>query len=297
VAAPGPPPLDPSAGGRRRLADGVWEVGVRSFRDQVVIVTGASSGIGASLSRELARRGAAVVLVARRRERLQALAAELEDLHCRALAMAASVTRDGELEAVARRTVERFGRLDVAVANAGFAVGGRLESLTLSDYRRQMETNVFGVLRTTYAVLPELKKTGGTLVLMGSAAGYLPAPGASAYAMSGFAVRALAEALRGELVPAGVAVVLVSPGFVDSDIRRTDRRGRVEEEALDPIPAWLRLPADTAARRIARGIAKRRAEIIVTRHARLAVLLGRHFPHLLRWALIHAEGVRAKLRR
>lgn len=253
------------------------------FQDKVVLITGASSGIGAALGREFARRGAFVVLCARRVERLQALAREVGE--ARAIAVACDVTRDGDLEAATSAAVERFGRLDVAVANAGFGVSGRVGSLTLADFRRQFETNVFGVLRTVYASVPELRKTHGTLVLMGSVSGHVSPPGMAPYCMSKFAVRALAESLAGELRREGVSVVLISPGFVESDIRRTDNQGRVREGAKDPVPSWLVMPTDRAARQIVQAVERRVPEAIITGHGKVIVALDRYARGLVRLVL------------
>ena len=116
----------------------------------------------------------------------------------------------------------------------------------------------------------------------GAFTGYLAAPAASPYAMSKFAVRAFAESVRPELAKEGVGVVLITPGFVDSEIRRVDNRGRYHASAPEPIPAWLRMPTERAARRIVRAVAGRRAEKIVTVHAGATVFFARHFPRLLR---------------
>jgi short-subunit dehydrogenase len=254
---------------------------MRSFAGKVVFITGASSGIGAGLAREFAGRGAAVALLARRAERLRTLAAEIRAAGGHALAIPGDVTKEGDLERAVALTVSGLGPIDVAVANAGFGVVGALEALRLDDYRRQFETNVFGVLRTTYATLDELQRSRGTLVILGSVSGYLAAPTASPYAMSKFAVRALAEALRGELAPQGIAVVLITPGFVNSEIRLVDNRGRLRADAPDPVPHWLRMPTERAARQIVRAVARRRRERIITFHGRLGVLLARHTPRLL----------------
>lgn len=258
---------------------------MRRFDGTRTLITGASSGIGAALALELGRRGARVALLARRAERLDEVADLVRARGGTALPLIADVTRDGDLEAAVAATVEAFGGLDLAVANAGFGVGGYLARLRLEDYRRQFETNVFGVLRTIYASLDQLLATRGTLVLMGSAAGYLATPRNSPYGMSKFAVRALAGCLQGELEPFGVRVVLISPGFVESEIRLLDRYGRLQEEAREPLPAWLPMPADRAARVIADGIARRRREVVVTGHARVAIVLARHFPRLTAWLL------------
>ena len=199
----------------------------------------------------------------------------------RALVLACDVTRDGELERAAAQTRDALGRIDVVVANAGFGVVGPVEDLSLDDYRRQLETNVFGVLRTIYATLDDLKRTRGHLAIIGSVSGHLATPGGSPYAMSKFAIRALAEALRHELRADGVSVTLLSPGFVESEIRLVDNQGRLKTADRDRVPAWLRMPADTAARKIVTAIAHRRREVVITAHGKAVVFVARHLPGLM----------------
>jgi short-subunit dehydrogenase len=248
-----------------------------------VLITGASSGIGAALAREFTRRGLRVALVARRVEQLDALAEELRKAGASATAHRGDVTVDGDLERVMQELAGQGVTPSIVIANAGFGVAGRVLDLSLDDYRRQFETNVFGVLRTLYASIPALRATRGRFVIMGSVAGHVAAPGGSPYAMSKFAVRALAEALHGDLKLAGVACTLVSPGFVDSEIRRVDNRGGLQTQAKDPIPEWLRMKADKAARLMARGILRGKAELIVTGHGRVLVFFARHFPRFTRF--------------
>lgn len=245
---------------------------------KAVFITGASSGIGEALARRAAQRGAAVVLTARRTDRLEALAAEIRDAGGRALAIAADVTRDGDMEAAAARARGVFGGLDVVIANAGFGVTGDFADLTLDDYRRQFETNVFGVMRTAHATLDDLTRSKGALVLVGSVAGYSCAPGTTAYSMSKAAVHSLAQGLRAELGPRGVGVTLIAPGFVESDIRRTNNQGVLREGAKDFVPAWLTMPADDAAAEILDAAERRERERVLTRHGRAMVLAARHAP-------------------
>jgi short-subunit dehydrogenase len=261
------------------------------FRDHTVFITGASSGIGAALAQRFAAEGADLVLTARRLDKLDEVARGLSSRHG-VRVIRCDVARDGDLEAAVADIKSQGGKIDVVVANAGFGVAGYVEDLALEDYRRQFETNVFGVLRTIHATLAELKRTRGRLVIIGSVAGHVPQAGASPYGMSKFAIRALAEAARVELADAGVAVTLISPGFVDSDIRRTDNRGVVHPSARDPVPAWLRLPADRAARTIVAAVHKRKRERIVTGHGRALVLVYRYCPWLIRLAERAGQGRR-----
>jgi short-subunit dehydrogenase len=266
---------------------------VDAFAGQVVLITGASSGIGAALAGEWAREGADLVLAARRVDRLEAVAREIEGHGRGALVVACDVTVDGDVERAVAAAQDRFGRLDVAVANAGFGVVGPVEALSLEDYRRQFETNVFGVLRTIHATLPALRAARGRLVILGSVSGWVSMPRSSPYAMSKFAVRALAEALGHELAPAGVTVTHVSPGFVASEIRRVDNAGRFQADAKEPVPAWLIMPAERAARQIVRAVRRRRREAVITGHGKATVLLQRLAPSVIAWG-IRRFGIRSR---
>jgi NAD(P)-dependent dehydrogenase (short-subunit alcohol dehydrogenase family) len=207
--------------------------------------------------------------------------------------LACDVTREGDLETAAARTRAELGRIDVVVANAGFGVVGPVERLRLDDFRRQFETNVFGVLRTLYATLDDLKRSRGRFAILGSVSGHLATPGGAPYAMSKFAVRALAEALRHELRGAGVAVTLISPGFVESEIRLVDNEGTLRPGARDIVPGWLRMGAEAAARKIVRAIERRRREAVITGHGKALVLVQRHLPGVMS-ALVGLSGYRGR---
>jgi len=266
----------------------------RFFRDKVVLITGASSGIGEELALQLAGAGAKLTLAARRADLLDALvqkiaaAALARDALARPkelakpLAVACDVTRDGDLERAVAETVRHWGKLDAAIANAGFGVVGPLKKLSVEDYRRQFETNVFGVLRTIYAALPEIEKTKGNIAIMGSISGWGAAPGTSPYAMSKFALRALADSITPELRKSGVKVTLISPGFVASNIRRIDNRGNFHPRAKDPIPAWLVMDTSKAVRQMLRAIARGQREAVITGHGKILVALERFAPWINR---------------
>ncbi|HKW31702.1 MAG TPA: SDR family NAD(P)-dependent oxidoreductase [Candidatus Acidoferrum sp.] len=253
------------------------------FQGKAVLITGASSGIGEELAWQLGQAGAQLTLAARRRELLEKLAQRIVAAGKPApLVVQCDVTQDGSLQKAVEESKRYWEKLDVAIANAGFGVVGPLKKLTVEDYRRQFETNVFGVLRTIYAVIPEIEKNRGNIAIIGSVSGWAATPGASPYNMSKFAVRALANAITPELRLSGVRVTLISPGFVASDIRRVDNQGEFHEHAKEPMPAWLVMPTDKAVRQILRAIAKGKREAIITGHGKALVFLERFMPWVIR---------------
>ena len=250
------------------------------FSGTVTLITGASSGIGAALALEIAREGGDVALCARRRERLEEAAQKIAGMGRSSLPITCDVAREGDIEKALAEASDYFGKVDYVVANAGFGVAGPVEKLTMEDYRRQFETNVFGVIRTAQAARAYLVKTKGCLGIIGSVNGYLPLAGASAYCMSKAAVHSFANALRLEMKKQGVGVVLIVPGFVASELRKVDRKGVFRPEVRDYVPPWLQLPAEEAARRIAAALHRRKRMEVVTLHGKAAVFLKRHFPGL-----------------
>ena len=253
------------------------------FREKVVLITGASSGIGEGLAIECAKLGAKVTLAARRKDLLDAVAKKIvESGGAQPLAVECDVTRDGDCERAVAETVRQFGKLDVAIANAGFGVVGEFRNLTTADYRRQLETNLFGVLRTLYAALPQLEKNRGNLAIIGSVAGWGSTPNVSPYSMSKFALRALADAITPELAPRGVKVTLISPGFIVSNIRRVDNQGEFHPGAKDSIPTWIQVSTERAAHATLSAIAHGRREKIISAHGKLLVGLARFTPWILR---------------
>jgi short-subunit dehydrogenase len=262
------------------------------FKNKSVLITGASSGIGEELARQLARTGAKLTLAARRRDLLDTLAQSIALAgHTKPLVVQCDVTKDGDPERAVAEAIRQWGTLDIAIANAGFGVVGPLKSLSLADYQRQFETNIFGVLRTIYAALPHVEKAKGNIVIIGSVAGWTATPGASPYSMSKFAIRALANCIAPELRQSGVRVTLISPGFVASNIRRIDNHGELHSSAKEPIPAWLVMPTEKAAKSILRAVARGKREAIITGHGKVLVAIERFAPRLLRAA---TRGIAAR---
>lgn len=262
------------------------------FKDKSVLITGASSGIGEEMARQLAEAGAKLTLAARRWELLDTLAQSIALAGAsKPLVVQCDVTKDGDVERAVAEAVRHWGRVDIAIANAGFGVVGPIKTLSIDDYRRQFETNVFGVLRTIYAALPQIERTKGNIVIIGSVAGWTATPGASPYSMSKFAIRALANCITPELRQSGVRVTLISPGFVASNIRRIDNRGELHASAKEPVPAWLVMPTEKAVKQILRAVARGKREAIVTGHGKIFVAMERFAPWVLRAA---TRGIAAR---
>lgn len=264
------------------------------FQDQVVWITGASAGIGRALALAFAGEGAHVAVSARRQDRLDGVVDEIQGLDRQALAVTCDVTDEGQIALAVDATVEHFGRLDVAIANAGFGVVGDIATLSADDWRRQLEVNVVGLTQTVRYALDPLRKTGGRLALLGSAAAMIPAPGAAAYAASKAAVRSIGQSLSVELAGTEVSCTTLHPGFVASEITQVDNRGVHHAERRDPRPAKLIWPTDRAAGVMLRAIHRRKREVVFTGHGRIAAFLGRHWPALLHVAMSRSR--RAKLR-
>jgi short-subunit dehydrogenase len=253
------------------------------FRGKSVLITGASSGIGRTLALQLGAAGAQLTLAARRTELLTTLADELVVSGAvRPVIAACDVTRDGDVEQAVSAAVGAFAKLDIVFANAGFGVIGSFDRLNLSDYRRQFETNIFGVLRTLKACQTEVARCRGNIAIMGSVAGYCATPGNSPYCMSKFAIRALATSITPEFTQAGIAVTLISPGFIASNIRRVDNSNHFHASAPEPLPTWLLVNTERASRQILRAVAARRMEAVITGHGKLLVAIERYAPWIMR---------------
>lgn len=215
-----------------------------TLTDATALVTGASSGIGAATARELASRGANVVLSARREERLETLATEIADNHdVEAVVHPTDVTDNAAVEALVDAAVERFGGLDVVVNNAGLGrAETAIEDLDLDAYRQMMDVNCDGMFHVARAAMPHLKESAGNLLFLGSMAGQYPRPGAPVYAATKWWTRGLALSLQGSAGDEGVGVTVINPTEVRTEFASED--GEKFAEAIEPGDAAE--PADVA---------------------------------------------------
>jgi len=193
------------------------------LRDKVAIVTGASSGIGEAIAEALAQRGARVALAARRTERLEALAARLQQtpLDAQTLVVPCDVRVPEDAERLVQTTLDRWGRLDILIANAGFGYRAPIVEGDVTRWKDLLDTNVYGLLLTLkYGVRPMLAQRSGHVIVTSSVAGRVVTPGGGAYCGSKAAATAIAEALRMEVARDGVRVTTIEPGVVISEFQQ-----------------------------------------------------------------------------
>lgn len=241
----------------------------QSMQDKVVIVTGASVGIGAALARELARRGAKVVLAARTETALQDVARDCSG----SLVIPTDVTDSAACEALIACTIEHFGRLDVLVNNAGQSMLSRFEDIEdFSIFEKLLQVNYLSAVYCTRAALPHLKASKGLLVGISSVAGKTGIPLRTGYSASKHALQGFFDSLRIELMGTGVGVSMISPAFVDTGIRERSFGPDGKPLGRDPLLGKKIMSAEECARQIADVIAARRRELIIGTSGRLAML-------------------------
>ena len=238
---------------------------------RVVAITGASSGIGRATALRLARDGAAVAICARRLDRLEAAAAEISAAGGQALPMVADVTRAAEMEAFVARTIERFGRLDVMICNAGFGVAGAIDQVPPEQMQKLVDINYTGTYHAIRAALPVFRRQhAGHLVIVSSIVGKRGVPYMGAYAATKFAQVGLAECLRAELAGTPIHVSVVYPVSTETEFFdvMVGETGAPVSRAFGP-----RQPVDTVADAIARAIERPVAEVYPHRWSRgLAIM-------------------------
>ncbi len=186
---------------------------------KIVVITGASSGLGAATARHLSALGATVVLGARRVERIDALAAELQAAGGKALALATDVTDSAQVQRLVDAAINTYGRIDVMINNAGLMPHSPLDRLKIADWDRMIDVNIKGVLYGIAAALPSMQqRKSGHIINVSSVAGHKVRPGSAVYAATKHAVRALSEGLRQEVKPYNIRTTIISPGAIDTEL-------------------------------------------------------------------------------
>ncbi len=248
------------------------------LKDKVIIVTGASSGIGRALATEGLQRGARVALAARNNEAMLEVVKGFKPENY--LIVDTDVTKESDCRQLIEKVTERFGRIDILVNNAGVSMRALFAEVELNVIDRLMQVNFWGSVYCTKYALPWLLKSRGSLVGVSSIAGFRGLPARSGYSASKFALQGFLESLRTENLKNGLHVLVACPGFTSSNIRMKalTKDGTVQGES--PRAEDQMMPAETVAKHIFRAIGKRKRTLILTRQGKLTVWLNKLFPSL-----------------
>jgi NADP-dependent 3-hydroxy acid dehydrogenase YdfG len=221
------------------------------IKNKIVVVTGASSGLGEATARLLSAQGATVVLGARRTDRLQSLAKDIEARGGKALAVATDVTQPEQVKALVDSAVRTYGRIDVMINNAGLMPQAPLERLKVNEWNQMIDVNIKGVLHGIAAALPHMQRQkAGHFINVSSVAGHRVGPGFAVYAATKYAVRALSEGLRQEVKPYNIRTTVISPGAVATELPNSV----TDPDASKRIRTFyeqVAVPADSFARAVA----------------------------------------------
>ena len=252
------------------------------LKDKVIIITGASSGIGKSLAYEFAKRGANLVLGARQYVTLCEITQDLEGKYgVHAVAVHCDVTEEEECAMLVKQAMLTFNKIDVLVNNAGISMRALFKDAEINVLKQLMDVNFWGTVYCTKYALPEIIKTKGTIVGVSSIAGYKGLPGRTGYSASKFAMNGFLDALRVENLKTGVNVLIACPGFTASNIRNTALNKEGNPQGESTLHEEKMMTSDEVAKIIADGIEKRARTLIMTGQGKLTVAFSKFIPAIL----------------
>ena len=252
------------------------------LKNKVVIITGASSGIGKACAEEFAKRGANLVLGARQYVTLCEITSDLEKRYgIKAVAVQCDVSNENECDHLIRQAIVTFQRIDVLINNAGISMRALFADLDLVVLRNLMDVNFWGAVYCTKYALPELLKTRGSVVGVSSIAGYHGLPGRTGYSSSKFALNGFLGALRIENLKTGLHVMVAAPGFTTSNIRNVALAKDGISQGESSMDENKMMSAERVAEIIADGIVKRKSSVVMTSQGKLMVLLSKFAPRFL----------------
>lgn len=250
------------------------------FKDKVIIITGASSGIGLASARLFGSYGARVVMAARSMDKLQVEAASVSSDPGHVLCVKTDVTVEEECRELVSKTVEKFGGIDILVNNAGISMRAMFKDLDLDVLRRLMDVNFWGTVYCTKYALPWLLKSKGSVVGVISIAGYSALPARTGYSASKYAVRGFLDTLRIEHIKDGLHVLVFAPGYTSSNVRNAALTADGSPQGETPLDEGKLMSAETCAVYLAKALYKRKNSMILTALGKLTVLAHNLFPKL-----------------
>ncbi len=251
------------------------------FNNKVVIITGASSGIGKALAYQFSSLGANVVLGARQEDKLQEIAADIQNKGGKAAWCKTDVTREEECKALIDCAIENFGAIDVLICNAGLSMRALFDDVDLDVLRRLMDVNFWGCVGCTKYALPWLQKSKGTVVGVSSVAGLHGLPARTGYSASKYAMTGFLETIRVENLKKGVHVMVACPGFTASNVRFSALTADGTAQGATPRKEEKMMSAEEVAHRIARGVWRHKRLLLMEYEGRLTHFIKKFSTRLL----------------
>ena len=252
------------------------------FKNKVVWITGSGSGLGKALAIQFARHGAKIAVSGRRVDKLKETIQEIEKENAEAIAIQCDVSKEENIVNAVSQAVEKFGKLDVVIANAAIPMTGKIDELSLDNWKRIYDTNVIGMAMTVKYSLPELQKTNGRIVLVGSAGSMLASPNYVAYTSSKYAMRAIGQTLSIDLYKSGVTCTNIYPGYMSTEFAQIDNEGKINssKQKWDNTFTWS---TEKSAKDCIKPIYKRKREYALSGFGKTFAWLGRHFPGVIHY--------------
>ena len=251
------------------------------MKDKVVIITGASSGIGEALARNYASKNANVVLAARSIEKLEILEKEIKTDFNKILTVKTDVSNEEDCKNLIEKSIQKFGTIDTLVNNAGISMRAIFEETEISVIKKLMDINFWGTVYCTKFALPYLLKSKGSVVGVSSIAGYKGLPGRTGYSSSKFAMQGFLEVLRIENMKKGLHVLIACPGFTASNIRNTSLTADGSQQGESPRDEGKMMTSDEVAKRIIQAVEKKKDRLILTSQGKMTVILNKFFPKFM----------------
>jgi len=248
------------------------------MKNKVVIITGASSGIGKALAFELGQAGAKIVITGRNSSRLAPVAEQLAQKGIDHLVVKADASQEKDNEQMVQQTIDKYGQVDVLINNAGISMRALFEDLQLDTFKQVMDINFMGTVYATKYALPHILATKGSIVGISSINGHRGTPARTAYTASKHAMNGFFEALRTEVMHRGVNVLVVSPGFTESNIRKNALTANGASQGESPRNESQMMSAEAVAGAVHQAIVKKKRLIVLTRLGKLAVWLNKWAP-------------------
>ena len=258
------------------------------FQKKVVIITGASSGIGRAIALKFAEKGAVVVLASRNEKALNALRAEISENGGSAMVFQTDVRKEKQCKSLIEATIETYGRIDILINNAGISMRANFRDVQINVLKKVMDTNYWGAVYCTKYALPYILSENGSVVGISSICGITPLPGRTGYAASKHAMDGFLGSLRLEHNSDHLHVMLVHPGFTTSNIRNVALNSMGVPQLETPLAEDKLMPAERVANELALGIINRKKNLTLTTEGRLITWIYRHLPNLAE-RLIYGE--------